>query len=98
MEGSVGKSADVAAVLLEAFSRSIPANRKKRISDAEWTLALDRFHKEAIAIRKRFSLGPLGRALATYQFQKKLLAAGFDAATVRKVVFSLVLHAFVSGT
>jgi len=94
----MGKSAEVAVALLEAFVRAVPANRKKRISDAEWTQALNGFHKEAIAIRKRFSLGLLGRALATYQFQKKLLAAGFDAATVRKVVFSLVLNAFVYGT
>ncbi|WP_342617870.1 hypothetical protein [Rhodoferax sp. GW822-FHT02A01] len=94
----MSKSAAVAAALLEAFFRSVPANRKKRITDGEWAGALHAFHKEAIAIRKQFGLGPLGRALATYQFQKKLLAAGFDAATVRKVVFSLVLNAFVSST
>ena len=93
----MGKSAEVASALLEAFYRAIPANRKKRISDAEWANALHGFHKEAIAIRKRFGLGLLGRAFATYQFQKKLLAAGFDAITVRKVVFSLVLNAFVTG-
>ena len=92
----MSKSAEVATALMDAFSRSIPKQRKGRISDAEWSQSLTRFHTEAIAIRKRFSLGPMGRALATYQFQKKLMVAGFDAATVRKVVFSLVLNAFVS--
>lgn len=93
----MGKTTEVASALLDAFFRSIPANRKKRITDAEWTQALKRFHAEALLIRKRFSLGPLGRALATYRFQKELLLAGFDAATVRKVVFSLVLNVFVSS-
>ena len=94
----MANSAEVASALMDAFFRSIPANKKKRISDSEWTFALQKFHLEAIAIRKRFSLGVVGRALVTYRFQKQMLGAGFDAATVRKVVFSLVLNAFSSGS
>jgi hypothetical protein len=90
----LGKSADAALALAEAFFRSVPANKKKRVSEADWSIALEKFHREASAIRVRFSLGLLGRALATYHFQKRLLAAGFDADTVRKVVFSLMLNAF----
>jgi hypothetical protein len=82
---------------MDAFFRCVPATKKKRITDSEWAFALQKFHAEAIAIRKRFSLGILGRALVTYRFQKQMLSAGFDAATVRKVVFSLVLNAFTSG-
>jgi hypothetical protein len=94
----VAKSADAAKALVEAFFRSVPASRNRRINDADWEQALNRFHGEAGAIRKRYSLGPLGRAMATYRFQKQLLGAGFDAATVRKVVFSLVLNAFTAST
>lgn len=93
----MAKSSEVASALMDAFFRCVPSNKKKRVSEAEWATALQKFHTEAIAIRKRFSLGLIGRAMATYRFQKQMLNAGFDAATVRKVVFSLVLNAFTSG-
>jgi hypothetical protein len=83
--------------LTDAFARLVPAQRGQRISEAQWASALQKFHREAIAIRKRFALGPFTRALATYHFQKQLFKAGFEAATVRKVVFSLVLNAFTAG-
>jgi hypothetical protein len=93
----VTKSADAALALNEAFARCVPANQKKRMSEAEWAQALSKFHKDAKGIRQKFALGPLGRARATYQFQKLLLKAGFDAEIVRKVVFSLVLNAFTAS-
>ena len=92
----MGKVSDASIALVEAFFRSAPANQKKKMSEAEWASALQRFHREAMEIRKRYALGFLSRALATYQFQKRLFAAGLDADIVRKVVFSLVLNAFVS--
>ncbi len=92
----MGKVTDASVALAEAFFRSIPANQKKKMSEGEWENSLKRFHREALEIRKRYGLGFLSRALATYQFQKRLFAAGFDADIVRKVVFSLVLNAFVS--
>ena len=93
----MSKATDVALALNEAFAKCVPANSKKRLSDAEWAQSLQKFHREAKAIRQRLSLGPIDRALATYHFQKRLLQAGFGADIVRKVVFSLVLNAFTSG-
>lgn len=90
------KVTDAAQALTEAFFKSVPANNKKRMSEAEWSNSLNKFHRAAKEIRLRYALGPLARALATYHFQKRLLAAGFDADVVRKVVFSVVLNAFVS--
>lgn len=90
----MSKSNEAALALAEAFFRSVPKDKKKRISESEWTVALQKFHRDALAIRKQFSLGIFGGAKATYLFQKRLIAAGFDADTVRKVVFSLVLNTF----
>lgn len=73
----------------------MPTINKKRVSEAQWSASLEKFHTEAKQISLRFSLGPLSRALAAYHFQKRLLQAGFDADVVRKVVFSLVLNSFV---
>ncbi len=92
----MSKATEAAIALNVAFAKCVPANQKKRMSDAEWALSLQKFHLEARAIRKRLALGPLARALATYHFQKRLLKAGFDADIVRKVVFSLVLNAFTA--
>ena len=94
----MGKSDDAALALAEAFFRSAPANAKKRMSETEWAGALKKFHREASVIRQRYSLGFLGRAIVAYRFQKRLLVAGFQADTVRKVVFSLVLSSFSSPT
>ena len=92
----MGKSADAALALAEAFFRSAPADKRKRISEADWANSLKKFHREAKEIRRRYSLGFLARAGAAYYFQRRLLAAGFQADTVRKVVFSLVLSSFTS--
>jgi hypothetical protein len=66
------------------------------VSEADWANALNKFYREASEIRRRYSLGFLARALAAYSFQRRLLDAGFDPDTVRKVVFSLVLSSFSS--
>ncbi len=93
----MAKSADAAAALAESFFRCAPVARKKPATEAEWTAALQKFHNEANAIRQRYSLGLLNRAVAAYQFQKKLLVAGIEPRIVRQVVFSLVLNAFIPG-
>lgn len=92
----MGKSADAALALAEAFFRAAPADKKKRMSQAEWANSLKKFHREAKEIRRRYSLGFLARAVAAYYFQRRLLAAGIQADTVRKVVFALVLSSFSS--
>ena len=90
----MGKAADAAFALTEAFFRSAPADKRKRLSEADWANSLKKFHRDADEIRRRHSLGFLARAHAAYLFQRRLLAAGFRADTVRKVVFSLVLNSF----
>ena len=98
MESLWGKSDDAAIALAEAFFRSAPGNGKKRQSEKEWENSLKKFYRASDEIRRRYSLGFLGRAIVAYRFQKRLLAAGFEADTVRKVVFSLVLSSFTRQT
>jgi hypothetical protein len=93
----LGKTSEASVALAEAFFRSMPASGKKRMSETEWASALEKFHRVSREIRRKYRLGLLSRALVTYQFQKHLMTAGLDADVVRKVVFSLVLNAFVSS-
>ena len=94
----MGKSDDAVLALTDAFFRSAAGNGRKQLSEKEWTNSLNVFYRKADEIRHRYSLGFLGRAIVAYRFQKRLLAAGFEADTVRKVVFSLVLSSFSSST
>lgn len=93
----MGKASNASEALAEAFFKAVPANQKKKISEAQWSVALQKFQLEAKQISVRMSLGPLTRAMAAYHFQKRLIRAGFDTDVVRKVVFSLVLNSFVGG-
>lgn len=90
----MSKATEAAVALEQAFIRSAPANKKNRLSEADWTLALKKFYAEASEIRLRYSLGFLARARAAYLLQQRLIAIGFPADAVRKVVFSLVLNSF----
>lgn len=90
----MSKAAEAAVALEQAFLRSAPTNKKKRLSETEWSHSLKRFHNEASEIRQRFSLGFLARARAAYLLQQRLIAAGFQADAVRKLVFSLILSSF----
>jgi len=90
----VGKAAQAADELLAAFFRSVPSQKKQRMSDEEWTRSLNKFHQEAKAIRQRLSLGVLARARSAFILQQSLLQEGFPADVVRKLVFALVLNAF----
>ncbi len=90
----MSKATEAAVALEQAFLRSAPTNKKKRLSETEWTLSLNKFHAEANDIRQRFSLGFFARARAAYLLQRRLIAAGFQPDAVRKVVFSLILNSF----
>lgn len=92
----MGKLADAATALSDAFFRCAPVGKKKRVTEAEWATALGKFHLQAQEIRRRYALGFLARALVAYRFQKRLLAAGFTPEVVRKVVFAVVLNSFSS--
>ena len=94
LENCMSKSTDAAQALAEAFFRTAPSDKKKRLSETAWAVALQKFQREAIAIRQRLGLGFFARALTAYYFQRRLLAAGYAPDTVRKVVFSLVLSSF----
>jgi len=93
----LGKVAEAAAALEQAFLRSAPESRKKQLSEAEWTRSLKKFYDEAGQIRLRFSLGFIARARVAYRLQQRLIAAGYPADAVRKVVFSLILNSFAGG-
>ncbi len=93
----MGKVIEAADALEQAFLRSTPENRKKQLSEAEWTRSLKKFYEEARQIRQRFSLGFIARARAAYRLQQRLIAAGYPADAVRKVVFSLILTSFTGG-
>jgi len=91
---ALSKVSEAAVALEEAFIRSAPANKKQRLSETEWTRSLKKFHVDASEIRRRYSLGFVARARTAYLLQQRLMAAGFPADAVRKVVFSLVLSSF----
>lgn len=92
---TLGKVSDAAIALEEVFLRSMPHHdKKKRISEEEWTRSLNKFYAESSIIRQRFSLGFLARARTAYLLQQRLIALGFHADAVRKVVFSLILNSF----
>ncbi len=80
--------------LLATFTRVMPAGRKGRVSEKDWTVALEKFHKEAREVRQRLALGIFARARSAFMLQNRLLEAGFPADIVRKLVFTLVLNAF----
>ena len=82
--------------LLQAFVHCAPKGKNKVSSETEWNKALGKFYVEAKAIRTRYDLGFIARARVAYQLQGRLLEAGFDAETVKKVVFSLVLSSFAA--
>lgn len=92
----LGKSAEAARVLADAFFRLAPADKRKRMNEADWASSIKRFHIEAKEIRGRYGLGFIGRARTVFNFQKRMLEAGLPADTVRKVVFSLMLNSFTS--
>jgi len=91
----VGKYAQVALALEEAFVQSFPASGKKKPTKADWAVALNKFNSSAHAIRMRYKLGVLGRAASAYQFQRILLAKGHPPEVVRQILFSMVINAFV---
>lgn len=90
----MSKVSDATDALEQAFLRSVPANKKKRLNVDEWANSLQKFYVEASEIRSRFSLGLIARARVAYNLQQRLMSAGFPADAVRKVVFSLILSSF----
>jgi hypothetical protein len=90
----MSKASQATDELLAAFSRVVPSSKKGRMSEQDWTVAIEKFHGEAREIRRRLSLGILARARSAFMLQQRLLAAGIPADVVRKLVFTLVLNVF----
>ena len=80
--------------LIQSFVRCMPKGKKKATNEAEWLKSMNTFYAEAKTIREKYALGFIARARVAYQLQGRLLEGGFDADTVKKVVFSLVLSSF----
>lgn len=82
--------------LESAFLAAAPKPHKNKVpSKAEWATALEKFNTQARAVRVRYRLGPIDRAVVAYRFQPRLLAIGYSPDVVRQILFSMVLHAFV---
>lgn len=92
----MGKYAQAALALEDAFTRSFPTvGKKNKLTKADWSLALGKFNQSARDIRVQYKLGVIGRAVSAYQFQKSLLAKGHQPDVVRQLLFSMIINAFV---
>lgn len=56
---------------------------------------LDRFYTAARVLRAKHRLGFIGRARVIRRLQSRMMAAGYEGDLVYRVVFSLLLSAFV---
>lgn len=56
---------------------------------------LARFHAAAREERQQQRLGIIARARLAFALQRRLLAAGYDAALVKQVLFAMLVQAFV---
>lgn len=92
----MGRYSDAAVELEAAFTACKPKARKLAGQQLEWEKSLNRFNQDARAIRARYRLGPLGRAIVAFRLQKLLIANGHPPEVVRQLVFSMILNAFVS--
>ncbi len=93
---TVSRYSEAAQALESAFIAVVPKPKKNKApSKAEWALALEKFNAQARDIRGRYRLGLLGRAVAAYRLQPRLLANGYAPDVVRQILFSMVLNAFV---
>lgn len=87
---------DITSSLEDAFQQSLPVAKSKKPTLADWTSAIRIFNGKARKIRLEHKLGVFGRAIVAYRLQQRLLAAGFPAAVVRQVIFSMVINAFIA--
>ena len=88
---------DAGEKLFAEFSRVLPLAAKgpKRASPETVAAGLNSFFAAASAERQRYRMGLLSRARVALYLQQRLLGAGYQAALVRQVLFSMLLAAFV---
>jgi len=100
----MSKIAQASDRLFAAFTEAVPtpehfARQRKKPSEAEIARLVEqglaRFHEVAREERQRHRLGILGRARVAFALQQRLLAAGYEAALVKQVLFAMLVQAFV---
>jgi hypothetical protein len=98
----VSKVQEAGSELFKLFESIVPPPERRRgksgsrVSDSgQIGQALDRFYKEARVLRTRNNLGLIARARVVRHFQSQMIGAGYEAELVHRVIFSLILSAFV---
>lgn len=94
----------VAGRLLLAFRAAVPLpaelmKGKKKPSQAEIRQRVEAglagFYETAKGERARLRLGLIKRARVAFHLQNHLLAAGYDPALVKQVLFAMLVSAFI---
>lgn len=87
--------------LFQLFQKIVPPPNdrrgKKNIkqSKAQIGESLDRFYREAKVLRAKHRLGLIARARVVRHLQGRMIAGGYEADLVQRVIFSLILSAFI---
>lgn len=100
----MNKISEASDRLFSVFTEAVPlpesfAKQRKKPSAAEIerlvTQGLERFYAAAREERQRHRLGIIARARVAFALQQRLLAAGYDAALVKQMLFAMLTQAFV---
>lgn len=97
----VSKVQEAGDELFRLFQEIIPApdvrkaRKTAKLSEAQIGQSLDRFYKEARAVRIRRGLGLISRARVIRYLERRMIGAGYEGDLVKKVVFALILYAFI---
>jgi hypothetical protein len=100
----VSKVTDAGDELFALFERSVspPQSRNKKKtapqSESQISQSLDWFYGEAQALRQKHKLGLIARARVIRHFQARVIAAGYEPDLVKRVIFALILSAFIGRT
>lgn len=93
---------ELAERLFEEFSRLVPLQHKagkRRPTEAElqatYQKALAGFFVFAYRERQQYRLGIIARGRVAFKLQERLLQAGYSDQLVKKVLFALLVNAFV---
>lgn len=99
----MAKIEEVSNELFSKFQRLVPlpnnASGKKaaRQSETQISEALNRFYAEAKMLRIEYKLGIIARARIARGVQNRMISAGYSPDLAYRVVFSLLLSAFVGS-
>lgn len=101
------KVQEVCERLYAAFRHAVPLpgeyaqTRKRKPSEADIRQKVEeglaRFYADAREERERHRFGIIGRARVAIGLQRRLLAAGYEAALVKQVLFAMLMSSFVGN-